>query len=218
MLIKAVLDVLLINVSLILAYFFRFKILLFISPGSIPLLEQYLNVLVFITVLWLAVFKLTGLYEEKKFPALIDELAALFLSVSLATLLLLGLLFLYRELWFSRLVVVNAWWINLVLLGLMRTSVFGWKKFLRSRGWSVKNTLILGSGENGRALAEKIRQNKGLGYRLVEMLDDDQLKLDRIRTIIEREKVTEIIFASSQIPAAMILDIITDCERFWGGI
>src|SRR3990167_17158 len=113
MTLKILTDAVLINFSFILAYYLRFKILLFISPASLPVFEQYLNILVFITLVWLAVFKLVGLYEGKKFTALVDEIAILLGGVSLSSLILLGLLFLYREFWVSRLVVVNAGWISL---------------------------------------------------------------------------------------------------------
>lgn len=227
MLLKIVLDAVLINLTFILAYFFRFRVLLFITPGTIPILEEYLNVLVFITLVWLAIFKIAGLYEGKKFTSLMDEIATLFLGVSLATLILLGLLFLYREFWFSRLVIVNAWWIALFLLGLARIVLFESRRILRLRGWGIKRTLILGAGEMGNVLALKIFQDKSLGYRAVGFLDDDPVKIgksyqgipvlgeiSKTREVIKKERVEEVIIASSRIPVQKILDIITECERF----
>lgn len=225
--VKIILDAFLITISFVLAYFVRFKILLFITPGSIPLFGQYLNVLIFITLLWLAVFKLIGLYEKKKFTTLIDEIATLFLGVTLSTLILFGLLFLYREFWVSRLVVVNAWWIALFLLGALRVVAFESRRIMRTRGWGLKNTLILGAGEMGQILALKIAEDKTLGYRAVGFLDDDPVKLgksyhgipvlgeiSKTREMVEREKVDEVIIASTKIPTERILDIITECERF----
>jgi len=224
---KIILDVVLINLSFILAYFFRFRILLFITPGSMPIFEQYLNVLIFLTLIWLAIFKTVGLYEQKKFTTLIDEVATLFMGVTLATLILLGLLFLYREFWFSRLVIVNAWWINLLLLGSVRVASFELQRISRVKGWGTKNTLILGAGEMGQVLALKIAQDKSLGYKAVGFLDDDPLKLgktyhgipvlgeiSRTREMVKKQKIAEVIIASSKIPARRILDIITECERF----
>ncbi|MBU0671787.1 MAG: hypothetical protein KJ732_02030, partial [Candidatus Margulisbacteria bacterium] len=172
-----ILDAVLIFISFILAYFLRFEVLLFITPDSAPIFQQYFNILVFVTIIWLALFKLIGLYEAKKFTALIDELASLFLGVSLATLVLLGMLFLNQEFWFSRLVIVNVWWIALLLLGLSRLAIFWLRRTLRLRGWGVKNVLILGAGEMGQVLALKITQDKTLGYRVVGYLDDDPVKL-----------------------------------------
>ncbi|NQT29431.1 MAG: sugar transferase [Candidatus Saganbacteria bacterium] len=223
---KVILDAIIIIVSFILAYFFRFKVLLFLTPGSIPILEQYLSVLVFIVLIWLAVFKLIGLYD-RKFSNLIDELASLFWGVTLSTLILLGLLFLYREFWVSRLVVVNAWFISGLLLGSARLIAFQVKRLLYARGIGVKNTLILGAGEMGCLLALKISQDKGIGYNAVAFLDDDQAKRGKVyhgvcvlgpvslvKDVIRTHKIQEVIIASQKFGATNILDIITECEKF----
>ncbi|HVN67567.1 MAG TPA: hypothetical protein VMT55_04275, partial [Candidatus Sulfotelmatobacter sp.] len=122
--IKPLLDVLGILLSFILAYYFRFNVLLFIAPSTIVVIEKYLRVMVFVVFLWLAVFKLVGLYEGKKFTVLIDELALLLWGVTLSSLLLFGLLFLYREFWFSRLVILNAWWLSFAVLAAVRFGFF----------------------------------------------------------------------------------------------
>lgn len=225
--IKFLLDAILIVASFVLAYFVRFKILLFITPESLPVFGHYLKVLVFVTVLWLAILKLMGLYEGKKYSNLIDELAALFLGVTVSTLFLLGLLFLYREFWFSRLVIVNAWWIAFCLLGFSRAALFELRRLARRRGWGVKNTLILGAGEMGQMLAFKIMGDPTLGYRMVGFLDDDPAKAGqsfngmavlgdtaRIKDIVFRYKIEKVIIASTHFSADKILDIITECERY----
>ncbi|MFH1361055.1 MAG: hypothetical protein ABIH69_00140, partial [bacterium] len=102
-------DGLIVAFSFFLAYFLRFKILLFITPETIPLFHEYTTVLIFITLIWLAIFQLLGLYDKKKLSVLIDEIASIFLAVTFGSLALLGLLFLYKEYWVSRLVILNAW-------------------------------------------------------------------------------------------------------------
>ena len=94
MILKVLLDAFLINVSFVLAYYLRFKILLFLTPSSLPIFERYFNTLIIVTLLWLAVLKLVGLYEDKKFTALIDEIATVCWGVTVASLTLFGLLFL----------------------------------------------------------------------------------------------------------------------------
>jgi exopolysaccharide biosynthesis polyprenyl glycosylphosphotransferase len=225
--VKVLADALLIDLAFILAYYLRFKVFLFITPVSLPVFERYLNVLIFLTLIWLAVFKLIGLYEGKKFTSLVDELAMLFGGITLSSLLLLGLLFLYREFWFSRLVIFNAWWMAFMLLSAARTILFWAGRLLHYRGIGVQNTLILGAGEMGQTLAYKMLQDRGLGYRVIGYLDDDALKigklfhgikvlgaLNAVKEIIRLQEIEEIIIANSKIPAEKTLDIITECERF----
>jgi len=227
MMIKVIIDAFLINLSFILGYYLRFNVLLFINPTAVPIFERYLNVLIFLTLIWLAVFKLIGLYEGKKFTALVDELAMLFGGITLSSLILLGLLFLYREFWFSRLVIVNAWWVSFVLLASARIIGFTVSRFLHYRGMGIRKTLILGAGEMGQTLACKMLLDKGLGYRVVGFLDDDPVKIGKhyygilvmgdllsIKEVIKKQRVDEVVIASSKIPAEKVLDIVTECERF----
>ncbi len=82
---KILLDIILINFSFFMAYQLRFEVLSFITAETVPIFGQYLRVLIFITLIWLAVFKLVGLYDKRKFHNLLDELASLFLGVTLST-------------------------------------------------------------------------------------------------------------------------------------
>ncbi|MFH1542546.1 MAG: sugar transferase [bacterium] len=227
MILNILFDAFLVNLAFVLAYFFRFHILIFITPDSLPIFEQYLSVLVFVTLTWLAIFKLIGLYESKRETALIDDLANLFLGLSLSSLTLFGLLFLYRDFWFSRLVIANAWWISFVLLAVRRIASYLIKSGVRKMGWGLKNTLLIGAGEMGQLLAKKLTSNLAHGYRVVGFLDDDPAKtgrsyfglpvfggLERVKEMIVEHQVEEVIIAITHIEADRVLDIITECERF----
>ena len=209
-------DAALIVCSFLFGYYLRFKVLLFITPTSLPVIEKYTNEIVFIVLVWLAIFKLIGFYDNKKFTALVDELANIVGGVTLASLALVALLFLNRELWVSRLVVFNAWWIALVLFTGTRLIGFALGRFMRLRGIGLRNTLIVGSGEMGQLLARKMELDRGLGYRLVGSVDDDpnQPALNsQVKKMIGELKVEEVLIASSRLPAERVLDLITDCER-----
>lgn len=210
---KILSDVLLINLSFVLAYFFRFKILLFITPDSVPIFGHYLRVLVIVSLLWLAIFKLVGLYDEKKSAILLDELATLFLAISASTLVLLSMLFLYHEFWFSRLVIVNAWFVALILLSGERVLVYWAAGVLRARGWNTTNVLLLGGGEMAGVIAQKIARDKNLGYRIAAAYGNE-VRIEQIKAAIQTESIREIIIASSEIPAPKVMDIVMECERF----
>ncbi|OGC11069.1 hypothetical protein A3K48_00865 [candidate division WOR-1 bacterium RIFOXYA12_FULL_52_29] len=225
--IKVLIDLLLINLSFILAYYFRFKVLMFIAPSAIPVFGQYLSSLIFISLVWLAVFRLVGLYDQKKFTALIDELALLLWGVIASSLVLVGLLFLSRGLWFSRLVLANVWWIAFLLLAANRIFLVYGRRFLYTRGIGLKKTIVLGAGQMGEIMARKMIADKGLGYQVIGILDDDPAKIGRkvegipvlgplldVKRIALERKIDHVVIASAKIPAETTLDIITECERF----
>jgi len=218
-------DILLISFSFISAYYLRFQIAPFITPAAIPDLDEYLRILVFIVVVWLAIFKMFGLYVQRK-GTVVDEAGSVFGAVTVSALALLGFLFLYRSLWFSRQVLVYAWALAFISVTFSRLLVDWFQSFLFSRGFRVRDVLIIGAGEIGQALALKIKQNPGLGYRVVGYLDDDAGKSGKrfngfkvlgktsvVKKVIRKSGAKEVIIASTKIPQEKVLDIITECER-----
>lgn len=207
--VKVAADAILVFCAFLLAYFLRFNLLYAaFPPESVTEFSRYSGTLLFIVVLWLAIFKLVGLYEDKKRPELFDELAMVLLSVSIAALTLLGFLFLYRGLWFSRLVIVNAWAVSVILLMASRLVIFWGVRIKYLLGFGLKRVLIIGAGEMGQTLAQRFGANKALGYIPVMVLGDTS----GIKNIIKSKKIDEIIFATTNLPYQKILDLITECE------
>jgi exopolysaccharide biosynthesis polyprenyl glycosylphosphotransferase len=201
-------DALIISFSFVFAYYLRFRIILFITPATVPEIEEYLRILIFVVLVWLAIFEMFGLYVQRKGTA-VDESASVFGAVTVSALLLLGLLFLYRGLWFSRQVLIYAWMLVFIFATSSRFIVDGFQNYLFRRGYRVKKTLIVGAGEIGQALASRIRENPGLGYRVAGFLDD----VSNVRKAIRDTGAKEVIIASSRIPHQKTLDMITECER-----
>jgi len=214
-----------ITFAFIFAYYFRFRVLLFLTPTTVIQIEEYLRILVFILIVWLAVFQIFGLYLQRR-SAPLDEVATVFVAVTVGALILLGFLFLYRRLWFSRQVLIYAWAMAFFLVSVSRMLVDGFQSYLYLKGIRVKKTLIMGAGDIGIALAQRIKENPSLGFRMVGFLDDDQAKQDKefhgvrvkgklsdLKEIIKKTGAKEIIIASSKIPHQRTLDIITECER-----
>ncbi|OGC15351.1 hypothetical protein A2246_04680 [candidate division WOR-1 bacterium RIFOXYA2_FULL_37_7] len=223
---KVLLDAILINISFLFAYYLRFEIMTFLGPETTPLFNNYYGTLIFITLLWLAIFKLFGLYD-KKINDFIDEMALLFGSVTFSSLFLFGLLFLYRGFWFSRLVIVNAWIISFFLLLVFRLILKLGKRALLKRGIGVKKLLIVGAGEVGETLAGRFISDKTLGGNPVAFLDDDPANIGKslhgifvigntedLKKRVKELSVEEVIFATTQISYQKILDLITECETY----
>jgi exopolysaccharide biosynthesis polyprenyl glycosylphosphotransferase len=223
--VKIILDAAIIYLSFAAAYYLRFNVLTDLFPTEIAGFRGYSETLLFIAIIWLAIFKLFGLYEEKRSAVLIDEIAQLLVSVSIASLALLGFLFLYRGLWFSRLVIICAWAVAFVLLSLERALMVWIRRWLYSLGWGVKRVLILGAGEMGQTLALRLKMDKSLGGIPIGFLDDDPEKIGRkfhgipvlsqiskVKEIIKSQHIEEMVFATTHLPYQTILDIITECE------
>jgi len=223
--VKIILDSILIYFSFILAYYARFIVQAGMFPAERVGFKSYSETLLLIVVLWLAIFKLIGLYDEKRSKDPIDDIATLFLSVFVASFTLLGFLFLYRGLWFSRLMIIDAAVISFVLLAGERVISLTIKRWASSLGVGSKRVLIIGAGEMGQTLALKLKTDKALGGIPVGFLDDASEKIGKkyhevpvmgeikkAKIIIKEENINEIVFATTGLPYQKMLDIITECE------
>lgn len=220
-----IIDAIIINASFVVAYYIRFELLLGKLPATVPHLSRFYGILILVTFLWLALFKLLGLYDKKDITSAADEASSIFGATIVGTLLLLALLFLYRGFWFSRGVLLYALIICSLLMILSRYVLSMIQRELYKRGIGVRRTLIVGAGEIGQGLANKIFNEKEIGYEAVAYLDDDPEKLHKkfigipvidstvnIKNKIRELNIDEVIVATSRLPQQKVLDIITECE------
>ena len=220
-----VIDALIINVSFILAYYLRFEWFMGKAPALIPQLSRFYGTLLFVTFLWLALFKLLGLYDKADITSTSDETSSIFGATVIGILLLLALLFLYRGFWFSRGLLLYALVICSLLMTFSRYMLNSFQREMYRRGMGVRRTLIVGAGELGQGLAFKMLSEKEIGYKAIGFLDDDPEKLHKnfhgvqvigstvnLKNKIREMNIDEVILATSRLHPQKTLDIIMECE------
>jgi len=168
-LVRLVLDVVLTELSLIAAWLLR-PLLPYGRPlGDVRGLLA-LSLFVLVAVIWAGAFLLLSVYETREQRA-VDEVQAVFLATTLATLVLASLLyFSYREV--SRLLILSFYLIDIVLL-------VGWRLLLRVRferaglpRHAERLVLIVGADEGGRDVCRMIQSHEWAGMKAVGFLDD----------------------------------------------
>jgi exopolysaccharide biosynthesis polyprenyl glycosylphosphotransferase len=214
-----------INISFILAYYLRFEWFLGKAPAIIPQLGRFYYILIFVTFLWLALFKLLGLYDKRDITSAGDETSSIFGATIAGSLLLFALLFLYRGFWFSRALLIYAAVICSLLMMVSRYLLNIIQREMYKKGMGIRRTLILGAGEIGQGLANKIFTEKETGYKAVAFLDDDRDKIDKVfygvpvmgpiistKNMIKELNIDEVILATGKLHQQKVLEIITECE------
>ena len=122
----------------------------------------------------------------------------------------------------SRLVIFGAWLLSLLAVPLVRYNA---KRLLVAAGIWSKRVLILGAGEVGRQVYERIRANPALGYDAVAFVDDDPQKLGRVWTglpirgpltavpeLVRELGVRDVVIAMPRLPRERLLQVISTCE------
>ena len=220
-------DVVAATVAFYLAYFLRRM-----GVGeSIGPFRGYLAMLAIHVIGLVVVFFLYKLYQRKRAISHLDEFYRIFGAVSISTLLTVALTsFIFKgQLDYSRWMVVYNWALTLGLVTLGRVVHARVQWALQARGVGEDRVLIVGTGEIGRIILQKIMHSPGLGYRVVGLIDVNSGpksvlgfpvlgKVADIPAVIEQHRVDEVIIALPEASHQEILGIISLCEREKVGI
>ena len=148
------------------AYLLRFHSDLFVEPEPF-VLRHYFTAWLIIVGVWASVFELCELYRPRRTSSYRRELIELIKASGLALLIFLGILFLIRELVLSRIVVVIFWLSSVFFLNLSHIVFREGLRFLRRRGYNLRQVLIIGMPAQVRALLGRVRAYLHLGLRVV---------------------------------------------------
>ena len=216
-LILIVADLVLVNLSFLLAYWLRFS---FPAPRGIPPVEPYLYGLIPASAVFLLAFRNLGLYRPRRGrPGITDEFYSTMIASSLAFLILLAITFFYRNFEYSRLVLMLGWGISIIFMGSSRVLLGRFEERMRARGIGTTPVLIVGTGSTARMIEERIHNHPGLGYHVIGFLDDDSGRVrDRVLGKIEglvpvcRERSVEMaIIALSSPTHDKLMDVVNRC-------
>lgn len=159
--------------ALAFAYWVRFNLSFMVREfpptKGIPPIGEFLNlpVIVVIAAIWWTVFSISGMYRSRRANSVVDETFTISTSVTLASLMLLGVSFFYRDMSYSRIAVAVFWLSDLVFIALSRGTIRYILRRLRAHGFNLRRVLIVGAGDLGQNLLKTIRNNPELGLDVI---------------------------------------------------
>ncbi len=184
------------------------------------------------TVNTLLIFFFYKFYHRRHAALLTDETYRIFSGVSIATLLTIAFIaFALRDtLQYQRSTVVIAWAAGLLTLTLGRLVHSRVQRALQRRGIAAERVLIVGTGEVGRMLLQKIQYTPGLGYRVVGFVDGQTNDagsaaggkvmglpvlglVEDLPQIIEAQGISEVIIGLPEATHQELVGIVSQCER-----
>lgn len=223
-----VLDVAAIALAFYLAYRLRLWIQWPTPPLNIGPFRSYVGMMFVQVLAMLVVFFFYRLYHRPRALSSIDEFYSLFGAVSVGTIVAIALSSLMfknsvLELDYSRGMILYAWFLTIVLAGIGRFAHAQVQQTLQTRGIGGARVLIVGTGEVGQMILQKIRYLPGLGYEVMGFVDDGSSQsvmgvpvlgqVDDLPTLIDEHSVDEIIIALPEASHEEIMTIISLCER-----
>jgi Undecaprenyl-phosphate glucose phosphotransferase len=220
--IQVLLDIVILILSLIGAFFLRF---IFYTEGWHMELTSYIQTLVVLIPLYLFLYYIFGLYEPKRRKSLSTDALSIIKTNILSIVVLMSILFVIKEIHYSRSVFIIFFILNSALTLAQRVVITIVLRRIRSKGFNIKYILIIGAGSLGRTFAKKIRSNPQLGYSIIGYLDDNIYpgktvegfevigKIDELPKILDEQQLDEVIISLSVKEYDKLKFIIRNCEK-----
>jgi exopolysaccharide biosynthesis polyprenyl glycosylphosphotransferase len=157
------------------AYWLRFEFEIHPVTKGLPPLSMYLRLLPVVLVLYPVVFYFQGLYHRRRMRSRFDEGMRVMMAVMLATVLLTAGLTFYRppDFTYSRLFLAVFAVTDAVLVSLFRWGIGAGLARIRRSGGNLQRVLVIGAGELGRQVVERLEAHTEFGFSVVGFLDDD---------------------------------------------
>jgi exopolysaccharide biosynthesis polyprenyl glycosylphosphotransferase len=211
-------DVMALSAAFWLAYWLRFIVLPYASTYD-PL--RYGILIGIIVLVWLSIFGVYQLYSAQVLFGGMQEYARLFSAVTSGMLAVIGADYLARQATMvSRGWLVIAWLLSLLLTVsgrfLFRRLVY----LLRRHGHLLNPAIIVGTNNEGMALAAQLRQRDTSGLFLLGMIgtaqpepDDATVNvrylggLDQLEAIIHQHQIQDVIVAQTALAREQLLEI-----------
>jgi len=219
-------DVLLINASMLLAYWVRYELQWFRDISYYHPVSAYTRFGLLFTALMMVAFQMDRVYQHWRRRPWLDQVYRIINATAKSVVVMLAVTFVLQPLQYSRLLLVEASIIAIILLALSRMVQNGIVGRLRARGIGGDRVIIVGAGEVGRTVMRTIVARPELGYQTVGFVDDNPQKgqtdigrlkalgpLRNLSRLIEEEAVDEVIITLPWMYHRKIMGIVRECER-----
>lgn len=235
-------DLTVIGSSFVVAYLLRFYWPLVPVTKGVPPAESYLALLPVIFAIWGLVFQANGLYDPMRVASRSLERQRILRASSLAMLIFTAVSFLGVEKAFSlsRLTLLLFFVLSTIAVVVERALLREVLRETRRRGYNLRHVLLVGDGELGQAIADRIVRHPEFGLKVRGFLTEDPSKIggsigstpicgqwNQVAEIVENGGVDQVVFAlpfeglpqlggllSRLDGAAVDVKVVPDIERF----
>lgn len=155
-------------------------------------LYDYLAIVWVVAPVFILVFTLEGLYRMRVTRKFWEEAYRVFQATSLVLVIIIIAIFLKREWFSSRFIILAGWLLTVFYVVCARYLIQRAQKwYLVNRGIGIHRVLLIGYNDKMKTLRTRLMRDKELGYRVVDQIDD--ASITHIKTIRQAKGIDEII-------------------------
>ncbi len=174
--------------------------------------DRYLGLILLIAAFWLLAFAIAGLYEIRRNGKFWGEFLKIVTATSTGLVGIIIYIFIRREFFDSRFLILGAWLISIFFVSWGRLIVKGLQKYLLSKRLiAPHNIVVIGNDNLSQEIIEEIKNQPSLGYNLITYFP--QLNLEEIKKKAESFDIEGVILANPDYSRESVIDLIEWCEE-----
>jgi len=175
-------------------------------------LNKYLGLVIAVSLYFLIVFTLVGLYKIKVHRMILDDFLKIIIGVSAGIFILVLYIFISRELFDSRFLVLAGWFFAIAFVSIGRFFMIYLQKFLiKKYHFSANRVLVIGKDNISEKIVRNIKEEPNLGYLFAGNFTD--LDLEKIKEKVTNSEIDEIILANLDWSKEKIIKLTNFCEE-----
>lgn len=132
--------------------------------------DRYVDFVSWIALVWIAIFALAGMYTMKSDRRILTELPRTLLACTAGVVVIIIAIFLQREFFSSRFIIIVAWLFSLLYVTAGRVLMLAIQRQFLIRGYGRHRVVIVGGDKSTDALIASIRRDHKLGYEIIAHL------------------------------------------------
>lgn len=219
------LDILLFMLSYMEAWYLKFRTELFRDSYETLDFGDYMLAMLFIVPGFLILYTAFHLYTPKRVLGRRVEIANIFKANTIGIMIILTLLYLTKQVHFSREMLFIFYGVNMVNGVLMRLAIMAALKSMRKSGFNQKHVLLVGYSRAAEGYIDRIRANPQWGYTVRGILDDNIKSgtfykgiqvlgtIGNLEYILPQNKLDEIAITLGLAEYDKLEDIVAECEK-----
>lgn len=192
------------------AYFLRFETFAEIRPIIFDLpFSGYLRAAAAVSVIWLLIFALNGLYTIRGPRKILYEFYKIVVACSIGMTVLIVAMFFRRELFSSRFILLAALLLAILFVFLGRLLIKSIRLILLKKGVGVRKVVVLGQEKEAEIIINELKNNPTLGYKITDNLPaSDHDLMAKLNEMLKESNVDDVILADTHTARPLILELI----------
>lgn len=174
--------------------------------------ERYFFLASIIALIWLGIFSLSGLYKMKHRSGALEDFTKILVGTSAGLAIIVIYIFLKREWFDSRFLILGGWLFSVFMVVLGRSIVAQVQKLVVGKyGWGAHRVLVLGNNQVGEIICREIQVNKSYGMKIVGVLPIFDMPM--VSAAAKKNKVDDIIMVSADFNRELVTHLIDYCHE-----